>query len=115
MNLKTSARDDREPLLHLRGVGKTYRMGEIDVPVLQNIDLAINRAELTVIVGPSGSGKTTLLNLLGGMDVPSAGEIRFGSSNLAAFSPRELTEFRRKYVGFIFQLYNLVPTLTARE
>src|SRR5690606_9342618 len=63
----------------------------------------------------SGSGKTTLLNLLGGMDVPSAGEIRFGSSNLAAFSPRELTEFRRKYVGFIFQLYNLVPTLTARE
>lgn len=111
----TSTPPDDRVLLRLEGVGKVYRMGEVDVPVLHGVDLAINRGELTVIVGPSGSGKTTLLNLIGGMDNPTDGAIWFGESNLAAMSARELTQFRREHVGYIFQLYNLVPTLTAEE
>ena len=97
------------------GVHKTFRMGEVDVPVLQGVDLEIYQGELTVILGPSGSGKSTLMNLIGGIDRPSAGEVRFAGRNLAELSDRELTDHRRRFVGFVFQFFNLVPTLTAVE
>ena len=102
-------------LLHLTGVTKTYLMGEVKVPVLHGIDLTIHSGELTVILGPSGSGKTTLLNLIGGIDAPSSGRISFDGADLTALSERQLTDYRRQHVGFVFQFYNLVPTLTARE
>jgi putative ABC transport system ATP-binding protein len=103
------------PILDLRRVAKTYHTGEVDVPVLHDVNLNVVRGELLVIVGPSGSGKSTLLNLIGGIDRPTAGEVWFSGRNLTTFSERELTRYRRVNVGFVFQLYNLVPTLTARE
>ena len=106
---------ERSELLCLTGVTKTYLMGEVKVPVLHGIDLAIRAGELTVILGPSGSGKTTLLNLIGGIDAPTSGQVRFDGCDLTEFSERQLTDYRRRNVGFVFQFYNLVPTLTARE
>ena len=94
---------------------KTYRMGEVDVPVLKGIDLEIMRGELTVVLGASGSGKSTLMNLIGGIDRPTSGEVWAGGRNLAQLPDRGLTEHRRRQVGFVFQFYNLVPTLTAKE
>ena len=94
---------------------KTYRMGEVDVPVLKGIELEIMRGELTVVLGASGSGKSTLMNLIGGIDRPTSGEVWAGDLNLARLPDRGLTEHRRRRVGFVFQFYNLVPTLTARE
>jgi putative ABC transport system ATP-binding protein len=99
----------------LSHVGKIYRMGEIEVPVLYDVNLEIPAGELTVIVGPSGSGKSTLLNLIGGIDRPTTGEILLDGRDIARFSDSELTAYRRESVGFVFQFYNLVPTLTARE
>ncbi len=106
---------DAKTLFQLSGVSKIYRMGEIDVPVLHNVDLEIFAGEMLVIVGPSGSGKSTLLNIIGGIDTPTAGDVFFEQTNLAQLSERELTRYRREHVGFVFQFYNLVPTLTARE
>ncbi len=94
---------------------KTYQMGEVDVKVLRGIDLEILRGQLTVIVGASGAGKSTLLNIIGGIDRPTSGEIWVDGENLAAMSDRQLTEYRRRKIGFVFQFYNLVPTLTAVE
>ncbi len=102
-------------LFQISGVSKVYRMGEIDVPVLHQVDLDIYEGEILVIVGPSGSGKSTLLNIIGGIDNPSTGDVFFEDRNLARLSERELTAYRREHVGFVFQFYNLVPTLTARE
>lgn len=102
-------------LIELRSVGKTFHMGEVEVRVLHNLSLKIYRREMMAIVGPSGSGKTTLLNLIGGLDQPTEGEVLFEERDLATFSPRELTRYRREHVGFVFQLYNLVPNLNAEE
>jgi putative ABC transport system ATP-binding protein len=90
-------------------------MGEVDVPVLCGIDLEIRKGELTVVCGASGSGKSTLLNMIGGIDRPTRGEIWFDDKDLAQLTDKALTEYRRKSVGFVFQFYNLVPTLTAKE
>jgi putative ABC transport system ATP-binding protein len=102
-------------LLAARGLTKTYRMGEVDVHALRGVDLDLRRGELLVLLGPSGSGKSTLLNILGGLDVPSAGTVRYGGIDLSGGDERTLTRYRREHVGFVFQFYNLIPSLTARE
>lgn len=101
--------------MQLNDVGRTYQMGEVSVEVLKHVSLAIRRGEFLAIVGPSGSGKTTILNLVGGLDSPTYGRILYGKQDLTHASPRELTTYRREEVGFIFQFFNLVPNLTARE
>ena len=98
-----------------RGLIKTYRMGEVEVQALRGIDLDIYRGELVVLLGPSGSGKSTLLNILGGLDRPTGGTARWADYDLATASDAELTRYRRENVGFVFQFYNLIPSLTARE
>src|SRR5512138_295151 len=98
-----------------RGLTKVYRMGEVEVPALRNIDLELYRGELVVLLGPSGSGKSTLLNILGGLDAPTSGEVYYLDHKLTGASEAELTQFRREHVGFVFQFYNLIPSLTARE
>ena len=102
-------------IFEARGLAKTYRMGEVEVHALRGIDLDLYEGELVVILGPSGSGKSTLVNILGGLDVPSAGTVHYRDHDLAAADDRELTRYRRDHVGFVFQFYNLVPTLTAWE
>jgi putative ABC transport system ATP-binding protein len=102
-------------LLHLDDVGKTYQMGEVAVEVLKHIDLQIFHSELLVMVGPSGSGKTTMLNLIGGLDTPTVGHVWYGERDISIAGARELTRYRRETIGFVFQFYNLVPNLTARE
>lgn len=94
---------------------KVYRSGEVEVHALRGIDLVLQQGEFVVLLGPSGSGKSTLLNILGGLDVPSEGEIWYRDHRLHGASERELTQFRREHVGFVFQFYNLIPSLTALE
>ncbi len=96
-------------------VFKTYEMGEVTVEALRESSLSIPEGELVVILGPSGSGKSTLLNLLGGMDVPTGGGVWFRDENLSTAGDRQLTRYRRNVVGFVFQFFNLIPDLTARE
>ncbi|CAM5798203.1 ABC transporter ATP-binding protein [Rhizobacter fulvus] len=103
------------PVFEVRGLTKTYRTGEVEVQALRDVDLDVARGEFIVLLGPSGSGKSTLLNILGGLDVPSAGRVNFGSQDLSAATESELTAFRRRHVGFVFQFYNLIPSLTVRE
>ena len=103
------------PVFTARGLTKTYQTGEIEVRALRDVDLDVGAGEFIVLLGPSGSGKSTLLNILGGLDVPSAGEVRFRDQDLSAASEAELTAFRRRHVGFVFQFYNLIPSLTVRE
>ncbi len=98
-----------------RGLTKTYRMGEVLVQALRGIDLELYRGELVVLLGPSGSGKSTLLNILGGLDAPTSGEVHYLDHKLTGATEAELTRFRREHVGFVFQFYNLIPSLTARE
>jgi putative ABC transport system ATP-binding protein len=105
----------RTPVFEARGVEKIYRAGEVEVHALRGVDLEVHEGELVVLLGPSGSGKSTLLNLLGGLEVPTAGTIRWRDHDLANPDDRLLTTYRRDHVGFVFQLYNLVPSLTARE
>jgi putative ABC transport system ATP-binding protein len=102
-------------VLRARGVTKTYRMGEIEVQALRGVDLDLFAGELVVLLGPSGSGKSTFLNILGGLDRPTAGEIAYEDHDLRHASDRQLTRYRREHVGFVFQFYNLVPSLTALE
>jgi putative ABC transport system ATP-binding protein len=90
-------------------------MGETEIHALRGVDLEIHAGEFVVLLGPSGSGKSTLLNLLGGLDTPSAGELRFKARDLSHATEAELTRYRREHVGFVFQFYNLIPSLTARE
>jgi putative ABC transport system ATP-binding protein len=104
-----------QPILALRAVTRTFVMGEVEVPVLRGVDLEIPRDRVTVILGPSGSGKTTLLNLVGGIDRATSGQVLFDGRDLGALGDRALVRYRRRYVGFVFQFYNLVPTLTALE
>lgn len=103
------------PILRLEGVSRIFRMGEVEVPALVDADLTIEPGEFLVILGPSGSGKSTLLNLIGGMDRPTSGNVRHHDADLTGMSDQGLTAYRRDKVGFIFQFYNLVPTLTAYE
>ncbi len=104
-----------EAVFEGRGLTKTYRSGEIEVQALRGADIDLYEGEIAVLLGPSGSGKSTLLNILGGLDRPTEGTVRFRDHNLAGASERELTQFRRDHVGFVFQFYNLIPSLTARE
>jgi len=103
------------PLIELHGAAKTYMMGKVAVPALKPTDLTINAGELIVMLGPSGSGKTTVLNLIGGIDRPTAGRVLFRGKDLSRMNEDEITEYRRTSVGFIFQFFNLIPTLTALE
>lgn len=98
-----------------RGLTKVYRMGEVEVHALRGVDLEIFQGEFVVLLGPSGSGKSTLLNILGGLDTPTGGEARWRDHDLAKADERELTRYRREHVGFVFQFYNLIPSLTVRE
>ena len=102
-------------LLKLTDVERTFTMGEVSVNVLRGFSLDILRGEFLAIVGPSGSGKTTVLNIVGGLDRPTAGRVLYGDSELTTADNRQLTRYRREEVGFVFQFYNLVPNLTARE
>jgi putative ABC transport system ATP-binding protein len=104
-----------EILLRLHNVGKTFQMGEVAVEVLRHVTLDVFNGELLVMVGPSGSGKTTMLNIMGGLDTATVGSVLYRDCNLSAAAPRELTRYRRETIGFVFQFYNLVPNLTARE
>lgn len=107
--------DASQPVFVARGLTKVYQMGEVAVHALRGIDLTLYRGELVVLLGPSGSGKSTLLNILGGLDAPSGGEVRYLGHALTGASEAALTRFRREHVGFVFQFYNLIPSLTARE
>jgi putative ABC transport system ATP-binding protein len=98
-----------------RGVTKVYHMGEVEVHALRGVDLELHAGEFVVLLGPSGSGKSTLLNILGGLDVPSSGTVHYRGQQLTEFDDAALTRYRREHVGFVFQFYNLIPSLTARE
>ncbi len=102
-------------LFEARNLTKVYRTGEVDVQALRGVDLDIVEGEMLVLLGPSGSGKSTLLNILGGLDSPTDGTVRYRRRDLTTASEADLTQFRRTAVGFIFQFYNLIPSLTARE
>jgi putative ABC transport system ATP-binding protein len=104
-----------ENVVVLEGVTKSYRMGEVQIEALSRVDLCIPRGEFVAIVGPSGSGKTTLLNLLGGIDTPTSGKLVIDGTDISAYNQRQLTAFRRDTIGFVFQFFNLIPTLTAEE
>lgn len=102
-------------ILQATGLTKRYRMGELDVAALQGVDVTLDPGELVVLLGPSGSGKSTLLNILGGLDSPTSGTLRFGDTELTTADDVTLTRYRRQEVGFVFQFYNLIPSLTALE
>jgi len=102
-------------ILRAQGLTKVYRTGEVEVHALRGVDLELRAGELIVLVGPSGSGKSTLLNILGGLDTPSEGRVFFRDTELTAYAEAELTAYRRRHVGFVFQFYNLIPSLTSLE
>jgi len=104
-----------EVVFQARGLTKVYRMGEVEVHALRGVDLDLYAGELVAILGASGSGKTTLVNILGGLDTATEGQVLYRGQNLTRADDAELTEFRRHYVGFVFQFYNLIPSLTAQE
>ena len=103
------------PVLQARALCKVYGSGDAAVHALRDVDLDVARGEFLVLLGASGSGKSTLLNILGGLDVPTSGELRFQGRALTGTGDRALTAYRREHVGFVFQFYNLIPSLTARE
>jgi ABC-type sugar transport system ATPase subunit len=104
-----------DAVFHMHEITKIYRMGDVTVEALRGITLDLLPGEFVVMLGPSGSGKSTLLNILGGLDVPTSGEVHYRDHNLTAATREELTRFRREHVGFVFQFYNLIPSLTALE
>jgi putative ABC transport system ATP-binding protein len=106
---------DAQTVFRVRGLTKVYHMGEVDVHALRGVDLDLLAGELMVLLGPSGSGKSTLLNILGGLDTASEGSVYYRDQDLTHADERRLTEYRRYHVGFVFQFYNLMPSLTARE
>ncbi|MEN8376704.1 MAG: ABC transporter ATP-binding protein [Gemmatimonadota bacterium] len=106
---------DSAPVFRARGLTKVYEMGEVEVRALESTDLDLSPGEFVVILGPSGSGKSTLLNILGGLDTPTEGDVAFGHHRLSEADESELTDFRREHVGFVFQFFNLLPSLTALE
>jgi len=106
---------ERHPAIRAENLSKIYGSGESKVYALRGVTLSVPRGEMVVLLGPSGSGKSTLLNILGGLDSPTEGQVYFDQEELTAFDDYHLTRFRREYVGFVFQFYNLIPSLTARE
>lgn len=104
-----------KPVLTAKGVTKTYQMGDVEVHALRDVDAQLREREFLVLLGASGSGKSTLLNILGGLDSATSGEVHFRDADLSYAGDRELTQYRRKHVGFVFQFYNLIPSLTAKE
>jgi putative ABC transport system ATP-binding protein len=104
-----------ENIIHVRGLHKTYHVGDVDVPALRGIDLDVGRGEFLAIIGPSGSGKSTLFHILGGLAPPTAGEVVIDGMDLSKLTDSERTEMRQKKVGFVFQKYNLLPTLSAGD
>jgi putative ABC transport system ATP-binding protein len=106
---------DASPVFVARGLRKIYEMGEVSVEALRNVDFDLFPGEFVVLLGPSGSGKSTLLNILGGLDVPTSGQVIYHDRDLTTAGEAALTEYRRTHVGFVFQFYNLIPSLTARE
>jgi putative ABC transport system ATP-binding protein len=111
--VKVDGSGGAESLIQVRGLDKTYRRGGEEIHVLQGLNLDVSKGEFVAFMGPSGSGKTTLLNLLGGLDVPSRGSITVGGDEVTNMSAGNLTGWRARHVGFIFQMYNLIPVLTA--
>ena len=109
------ATSTQTPVFIARGLRKVYEMGEVTVEALRGVDFDLYPGEFVVLLGPSGSGKSTLLNILGGLDVPTSGTVVYQDHNLTAAGESALTEYRRTHVGFVFQFYNLIPSLTARE
>jgi len=107
--------EERRTTLSTLDITKDYHTGEVVIHALQGVDLELHEGELVVLLGPSGSGKSTLLNILGGLDSPTAGQVFFRDRELTALDSRGLTTYRRNHVGFVFQFYNLIPSLTARE
>ncbi len=115
MLVTTAGQSTRAPVFHARGLCKTYQMGDVEVRALRDVDLDIYEGEFVVLLGPSGSGKSTLLNILGGLDAPTSGEARWRDHDLVGAADVELTRYRREHVGFVFQFYNLIPSLTVLE
>ncbi|MEB2313390.1 MAG: ABC transporter ATP-binding protein [Sorangiineae bacterium] len=111
----SAANPPSTPVLEGHALSKVYRMGEVDVHALQGVDVALYPGELVVLLGVSGSGKSTLLNILGGLDTPTSGRVVYRGRELTLGDDRALTRYRREHVGFVFQFYNLIPSLTARE
>ena len=107
--------DFEKDFVRLKNVSKIYRMGEVEIRAVDKIEIAIDKGEFVVVVGPSGAGKTTVLNILGGMDTVTSGDVLVDGENIAKYSQRKLTGYRRDDIGFVFQFYNLVPNLTAKE
>lgn len=104
-----------EAIFHVHNISKIYRMGELEIPALRGVEFDLYPGEFVVLLGPSGSGKSTLLNILGGLDTPTSGEVIYRDHNLTSADEKELTRFRREHVGFVFQFYNLIPSLSALE
>lgn len=111
----SQASPSRPAVFHAHGVTKIYQMGEVQVHALRGVDLDLYAGEFVVLLGPSGSGKSTLLNILGGLDVPTAGIVHYQDHDLGVYDDTALTRYRREHIGFVFQFYNLIPSLTARE
>lgn len=107
--------DFEKDFVRLKNVSKIYRMGEVEIRAVDKIEFTIDKGEFVVVVGPSGAGKTTVLNILGGMDTVTSGDVLVDGENIAKYSQRRLTGYRRDDIGFVFQFYNLVPNLTAKE
>ncbi len=103
------------PLFHIRDLAKVYRMGEVEVHALRHVTLTLDEGQFVVLLGPSGSGKSTLLNIIGGLDVPTSGRVLYRDTDLTQADEGALTAYRRQHVGFVFQFYNLIPSLTAVE
>jgi len=110
-----SAAAATRPIFEARGLTKVYEMGEVQVQALRGVDLDLYGGEFVVLLGPSGSGKSTLLNILGGLDTPTSGTVRYADHDLSLDDDALMTHYRRTHVGFVFQFYNLIPSLTARE
>ena len=104
-----------EKIVEIKNVSKTYKIGEKEFKALDNIDLSINKGEFVVILGPSGAGKSTLLNLIGGIDTPTSGSIKIDGEDISKYNENQLSEYRAENIGFIFQFYNILPTLTVLE
>lgn len=104
-----------EPIISVKDAVKEYVMGEVKIRALDGVSFEVSRGELVVVLGPSGAGKSTVLNILGGMDFPTSGDVRVDGKDISKFGRNELTMYRRKHIGFVFQFYNLMPNLTALE
>src|SRR5690348_16757515 len=113
--VRVDADRNSSSLIQVRGLDKKYQRGGEEIDVLQGLNLDVDKGDFVGFMGPSGSGKTTLLNLLGGLDVPSAGSVTVAGDEITHMSRRKLTEWRARHVGFIFQMYNLIPVLTAYQ